>query len=114
MDADWYSFNKKIWPLAITKETNINVINTEDLYVWIPRYAYYIDSSNNVNIQFLYSDKDKTVDSLGNLQEITSGYKVDTTFTGDKAKGYWLPVSQISSDVTANRLNSSVYGNLIY
>lgn len=114
IDADWYNFNKKIWPLAITKENTTNSISTEDLYVWIPRYAYYIDSSNNINIQFLYSNKDKTVDKLGNLQQLPSEYKVDSTFTGEKTKGYWIPVSQISSDETANRLNSSIYGNLIY
>ncbi len=113
-DAQWYNFNKKIWPLAISKEKTDSSIQTEDLYVWIPRYAYYIDSSNNINIQFLYSNKDKTVDTLGNLQDISSDYIIDDKFTGDNAKGYWLPVSQISLDETANRLNQSEYGNLIY
>lgn len=113
-DAQWYNFNKKIWPLAISKEKTGSSIQTEDLYVWIPRYAYYIDSSNNINIQFLYSNKDKTVDTLGNLQDISSDYIIDDEFTGDNAKGYWLPVSQISLDETANRLNQSEYGNLIY
>lgn len=113
-DEQWYNFNKKIWPLAISKEKANASIQVEDLYVWIPRYAYYIDSSNNINIQFVYSDKDETVDDLGNLQVLSSNYIIEETFTDDKAKGYWIKVNQVSSDEAANRLNKSIYGKLIY
>lgn len=114
IDSQWYNYSKKIWPLAVEQSEIGGIIQEVDLYAWIPRYAYYVDSSNNINILFLYSDKNQTVDKLGNLQDISDNYTVGSEFTGDNAKGYWIPVSQISSDETANRLNNSEYGNLVY
>ena len=111
-DSQWYSYQKKKWALAVVKEKINDTIKEEDLYVWIPRYAYKVDSNNNINIQFLYSDKDKTVDKLGNLQ--STDYIIDSSFTGSSAKGYWVQLSQIDLNETAKRLNDSIYGKLIY
>lgn len=114
IDNQWYNYSKKIWALAITKDKANSSIKEDDLYVWIPRYAYYIDSSNNTNIQFLYADKDKTVDTLGNLQDISNNYIIHNKFTGNNEKGYWVKLSELDNDEVATTLNNSQYGKLIY
>lgn len=80
--------------------------------MWIPRYAYYIDSSNNINIVFLYLNKNKTVNANGNLEDIPSGYIVDSKFSEEN--GYWVKISEILEDSTATRLNNSTYGKVVY
>ena len=113
-DATWYNYTKKQWALAVAKSDLNSSIDASDLYVWIPRYAYYVDSSSKTNIEFLYSDKNQRVDKLGNLQNLPSGYTVNTKFKDTNAKGYWVLVTDVTTDETANRLNNSIYGNLIY
>lgn len=112
-DTDWYNYRQKRWALA-KDSSNGNEIVADDLYVWIPRYAYYIDSNQNLNIEFLYSDKNQKVDTYGNLEDISSEYIVDSAFSGDNKNGYWIKISEIENDETANRLNNSQYGNFIY
>lgn len=114
LDSQWYNYRNKTWALAVEKGKTNETIVTGDLYVWIPRYAYYTDASNKINVEFLYTDKNKTVDDLGNLQALSADYIIDGKFTGDNAKGYWVKLSQMSSDETATRLNNSPYGELIY
>lgn len=106
----WYNYSQKKWALAKKSTT----ITTDDVYVWIPRYAYYTDSSNNIYVKFLYSNKNKTVNENGNLEDIPSNYVIDTTFSGNKENGYWIKISEMSNDETATRLNNSNYGKLIY
>lgn len=113
LDADWYNYIQKKWALA-KKTTSSSTITASDLYVWIPRYAYYIDTNNNINIQFLYSNKNQTVDAYGNLTNISSDYIVDDKFSGDNKNGYWVKISEMSNDKTATRLNNSKYGAVIY
>lgn len=113
-DIGWYNYSQKQWALAVAKSDLNSTIDASDLYVWIPRYAYYVDSSNNINIEFLYSDKNQRVDKLGNLQNLPSGYTVNTKFKDTNAKGYWILVTDVTTDETANRLNNSIYGKLIY
>ena len=104
-DTEWYNYLKKKWALARI---------SNELYVWIPRYAYYIDSNNQINIEFLYSNKNQKVDSYGNLENIPSNYIVDTKFSGDNETGYWIKVLEASADETATRLNNSKYGSFEY
>lgn len=104
-DTEWHNYLKKKWALA-------RILN--ELYVWVPRYAYYIDSNNQINIEFLYSNKNQKVDSYGNLENIPSNYIVDTKFSGDNETGYWVKVSEVSADETATRLNNSKYGSFEY
>ena len=113
-DINWYNYSKKIWALAVEKSELDGVIQKSDLYVWIPRYAYYIDSSSKVNIEFLYSDKNKTVDQLGNLIDKSELYTTPVEFTGNNSKGYWILVSEMDNDETAKILNNSKYGKLMY
>lgn len=112
-DSDWYNYFQKRWALAKDNSTGNEVVGT-DLFVWIPRYAYYLDSNQNLNIEFLYADKNQKVDEYGNLVDISSEYIVDSKFSGDNKNGYWIKISEIENDETAKRLNNSQYGNLIY
>ena len=112
-DSDWYNYFQKRWALAKDNSTGNEVVGT-DLFVWIPRYAYYLDSNQNLNIEFLYADKNQKVDEYGNLVDISSEYIVDSKFLGDNKNGYWIKISEIENDETAKRLNNSQYGNLIY
>ncbi len=113
IDSDWYNYFQKRWALAKDNSTGNEVVGT-DLFVWIPRYAYYLDSNQNLNIEFLYADKNQKVDEYGNLVDISSEYIVDSKFSGDNKNGYWIKISEIENDETAKRLNNSQYGNLIY
>lgn len=113
-DINWYNYSKKIWALAVEKSELDGVIQESDLYVWIPRYAYYESSANKTDIQFLYSDKNQTVNELGNLIDKEETHIVPPEFTGQNTKGYWILVSEIENDETANRLNKSKYGKLLY
>lgn len=112
-DSDWYNYYGRKWALAKEASTG-STITSADLYVWIPRYAYYVDSNGKINIEFLYSNKNQKVGSYGMLENISFEYQVDSTFSGDNARGYWIKVSEIKNDETAKRLNQSEYGPLIY
>ena len=113
-DEDWYNYYGKRW--AIAKDSSVGTtVSVTDLYVWIPRYAYYTDENGNTNIEFLYSNENQKVGLYGNLEDYTSGYNVDEErFSGDNERGYWVKISEIANDETANRLNESEYGPLIY
>lgn len=104
-DTDWYNYLKKKWALARI---------SNDLYVWIPRYAYYVDANQQINIEFLYSNKNQKVDTYGNLENIPNNYNVDAKFSGENENGYWVKVADVGSDETATRLNNSKYGAFEY
>ena len=48
---EWYNYGEGRWALAMLSEGTDATKNS--VYVWIPRYAYYIDDSNNINIEFM-------------------------------------------------------------
>ena len=112
-DSDWHNYYGRKWALA-KESSSGSTITVADLYVWIPRYAYYVEESGKINIEFLYSNKNQKVGSYGMLENISFEYQVDSTFSGDNARGYWIKVSEIKNDETAKRLNQSEYGPLIY
>ena len=89
-------------------------LSEKDIYVWIPRYAYYIDNNNQINIEFLHSNKNQKVNTNGNLEDLPNNYVIDEKFKGDNEKGYWQKVTEIQNDETANRLNKSKYGEFSY
>ena len=108
-DNQWYNYNQKRWALAIMNDVEDNV-KEEDLYVWIPRYAY--NSNNATDVKFLYSSTNKIVNETGNLEELTESYIVDNKFVNKN--GYWIKGSELSNDVVATRLNNSIYGQMQY
>lgn len=112
-DNTWYNYLQKKWALARMSDEN-NSLSEKDIYVWIPRYAYYIDNNNQINIEFLYSNKNQNVNTNGNLEDLPNNYVIDEKFKGDNEKGYWQKVTEIQNDETANRLNKSKYGEFSY
>ncbi len=114
-DTNWYQYENKTWALAI-KNTDLqedgSIKDSVTLYAWVPRFAYYTTSSAT-DIKFLYGTGNRYVNTEGNLQELTSSYQTPTEFQSGASNltGVWVKVSDISTNLAANILNSSTkYG----
>ena len=96
-DADWYEYGteegKKKWANAQTEDGS--------MWVWIPRFAYRVNSSNNTfDIVFLVGTTDQYYDENGILQtakrctsedelvDTTTGYTVHPAFTDETSINY--------------------------
>ena len=97
-DENWYNYTEKKWANAETKDGS--------MWVWIPRYAYRINSSTQTcDIVFLIGTTDNYYDAEGKLQtakrqtkkdetiDTTTGYTVHPAFTDESniefANGGW-------------------------
>ena len=93
----WYDYNKQEWANAVTKDSNGNVTG---YWVWIPRYAYKIESgrytstAGKISVKFLQgtSNKDKDNNEISqNYPETTgetmSDYVVHPSFTDGSENG---------------------------
>ena len=97
-DTNWYNYSEKKWANAETKDGS--------MWVWIPRYAYRINSSTQTcDIVFLIGTTDNYYDAEGKLQtakrqtkkdetiDTTTGYTVHPAFTDESniefANGGW-------------------------
>ncbi len=97
-DENWYNYGEKKWANAETKDGS--------MWVWIPRYAYRINSSTQTcDIVFLIGTTDNYYDAEGKLQtakrqtkkdetiDTTTGYTVHPAFTDESniefANGGW-------------------------
>ena len=97
-DENWYNYSEKKWANAETKDGS--------MWVWIPRYAYRINSSTQTcDIVFLIGTTDNYYDAEGKLQtakrqtkkdetiDTTTGYTVHPAFTDESsiefANGGW-------------------------
>ena len=97
-DKNWYNYSEKKWANAETKDGS--------MWVWIPRYAYRINSSTQTcDIVFLIGTTDNYYDAEGKLQtakrqtkkdetiDTTTGYTVHPAFTDESsiefANGGW-------------------------
>ena len=89
-DSDWYDYDAKKWANAKTEDGS--------MWVWIPRYAYKVNSSTKTfDIVFLIGATDNYYDANGNLQtakrctseeeaiDTTTGYTVHPAFTDETA-----------------------------
>ncbi len=94
---NWYDYNKQEWANAVTKDSNGNVTG---YWVWIPRYAYKIESgrytstAGKISVKFLQgtSNKDKDNNEISqNYPETTgetmSDYVVHPSFTDGSENG---------------------------
>ncbi len=92
-DSAWYDYTAKHWANAQTQDGS--------MWVWIPRYAYKINSSNQTtDVVFLIGNSDKYYDADGNIQtakrctsvdetvDTTTGYTVHPAFTNESSIGY--------------------------
>ena len=90
---DWYNYSEKKWANAKT--------NDGSMWVWIPRYAYKINKSNQTfDVVFLVGTTDSYYDKDGKLQtakrqtsetdipDATKDYVVHPAFTNESNIGY--------------------------
>lgn len=102
-ENNWYNYNAGNLPKVIVTSseyaegTTIN-INTENVYIWIPRYAY---NQTNNEILYLYSNTNNYVeetDGVKALEDIPQGYIIPQEFTINQEKqvGIW------TNDLTIN------------
>ena len=90
---DWYNYSEKKWANAKT--------NDGSMWVWIPRYAYKINKSNQTfDVVFLVGTTDNYYDKDGKLQtakrqtsetdipDATKEYVVHPAFTNESSIGY--------------------------
>ncbi len=89
-DKDWYSYENKKWANAETQDGS--------MWVWIPRYAYRINSdTQTTDIVFLIGTSDNYYDEQGKLQtakrckskkekvDTEAGYTVHPAFTDESS-----------------------------
>ena len=92
-DKDWYSYENKKWANAETKDGS--------MWVWIPRYAYRINSdTQTTDVVFLIGTSDNYYDENGKVQtakrckskdekvDTTTGYTVHPAFTNESSIEY--------------------------
>ena len=92
-DSSWYNYSAKKWANAQTQDGS--------MWVWIPRYAYRINTSTQTfDIVFLIGTSDNYYDENGNLQtakrqktvgetiDTTTGYTVHPAFTNESSITY--------------------------
>ena len=90
---DWYNYSEKKWANAQTEDGS--------MWVWIPRYAYKINKSNQTfDVVFLVGTTDSYYDKDGKLQtakrqtsetdipDATKNYVVHPAFTNESSIGY--------------------------
>ena len=92
-DAEWYDYNSKKWAYSQTEDGS--------MWVWIPRYAYRVDKTNQkFDVVFLIGTTDTYYDENGKIQtakrcksvdenvDTTIGYTVHPAFTDETAISY--------------------------
>ena len=92
-DNSWYNYGEKKWANAKTEDGS--------MWVWIPRYAYRINESNQtVDVVFLQGTSDNYYDENGELQtakrcegvddiiDTTEGFTVHPAFTDEASIGF--------------------------
>ena len=76
-DSQWYSYENKRWAHAIKEE---------EIYVWIPRFAYKEISQNEYLVKFLYSNTNRYVDN-NSPRDLEEDYIIHSAF--ENKTGFW-------------------------
>lgn len=113
-DSSWYDYASGKWALVIktNEELSLNQeidTNSEDIFVWIPRYAY--DSVNN-KIVFLFSNSDKYIENANqqnqynSLKPIEGNYVVLNDFSNEEKPlvGVWINDTSLGVYQTLNNI----------
>ena len=81
----WYNYSKQIWPNIVTRNNQ-----KEAYFVWVPRYEYMLDTTNQRSRVTLIPKSKTTADS---------GYTIPEAFTwdGSPISGYWISKYQLGS-----------------
>lgn len=93
----WYDYNKQEWANAVTKDSNGNITG---YFVWIPRYAYKIESgrytstAGKISVKFLQgtTNKDESNAEISTTYPETTGatmsaFVVHPSFTNGSENG---------------------------
>ena len=91
---EWYEYGYGEWANIVTRNNGL-----ETYYVWIPRYEFTLDQSNQrSNVKFLTG-----------TTEAEGGYQVPEAFTfnGNELTGYWIMKYTLSSEI-APRFDTEV------
>ena len=78
---NWYDYSQKKWANTMTKDGS--------MWVWIPRFAYKIDSNNKMEVLFLVGTSNKYYNtSSKQAEELPDGYKVHPCFQNGKSNNF--------------------------
>lgn len=78
---NWYDYNNKKWANVMTEDGS--------MWVWIPRYAYIINSDKTMDIKFLIGTTNKWYNQETKKEEdLPEGYKIHPCFQNGKQTNY--------------------------
>ena len=78
---NWYDYSQKKWANTMTKDGS--------MWVWIPRFAYNIDSNDKMDILFLVGTSNKCYNtSSKKIEDLPDGYKVHPCFQNGKSNNF--------------------------
>ena len=92
---DWYEYGESRWANIVTRNNEL-----ETYYVWIPRYEFQLDQTNQRSIvKFI----------TGTSKEKDAGYQIPEAFTfnGQEITGYWA-MKYTAGDAAAPRFSTEV------
>ena len=92
---DWYEYGESRWANIVTRNNEL-----ETYYVWIPRYEFQLDQTNQRSIvKFI----------TGTSKETDAGYQIPEAFTfnGQELTGYWA-MKYTAGDAAAPRFSTEV------
>ena len=102
---EWYDYTTANWANIVTRNDGL-----ETYYVWIPRYAYKLDSTSQRSyVKFL----------KGTTTKVDAGYKIPEAFWWDKnsdgkrtddeeISGYWMTKYQLTTEEKTPRINAEL------
>lgn len=102
-DEYWYNYKNKKWALAVNSSVDLdeegNVKPDATIYAWIPRYAY---NQTKNEIEFVYSNGQKYVDTNGDLKKITGTIPSVFTREDKELTGVWIAIDTIDESMLSN------------
>lgn len=98
---DWYNYTYSNWANIVVRDGN-----SENYYVWIPRYQYSLDqTAQRSNVKFIKGIETQT----------TTGYQIPEAFTwvneaGETVQlsGYWLSKYQLTSEAATAKARAEM------
>lgn len=101
-DSTWYDYSSKKWALAIMNN------NQNEIYTWIPKFAYNRLDGGSIDVKFIYGNKIRYVDNNGDLETLESGYIIPDDFEEEgQTSGIWVLTSEINLTEASRILNDS-------
>lgn len=122
-ENNWYNYgttdSEKRWANAQTQDGS--------MWVWIPRFAYYIDADRKMYVKFLVGTTDKWYDeNTGEYKELPENYKVHPSFQNgsstnyingewkEKIQGFWVSKFEAGLPDESTAPKTASVGNLYY